>query len=266
MLALEDLTHAFRGDPGGRELAVLCGISLQCQRGEICVVVGPSGCGKTTLLNLIAGLFPPTGGRIRRPAGSDGRPPRVGYVFQTPSLIPWRTIRENALFGTEIGGRVGGDVQRRCGALLESCGLLGFQGAYPSRLSGGMQQRVSIVRAVLSGAEVMLLDEPFSNTDYLMRRCLQGEVARLVEVEKLIAILVTHDIEEAVRMADKVVVLSERPAQVKAEIRIPVSRAARIGGGSLVMKEMAPFVERVEEVFGRGAKMPQEGQSNPGGA
>lgn len=228
-----------------RPLPVLNDVSFEVFQNSICVVVGPSGCGKTTLLNLIAGLLRPTEGWIE--AMHVTQP--FGYVFQTASLIPWLSVWRNALFGAEIGGRNDANVKTQCRALMQRFGLEGFEQNYPNALSGGMQQRVSIIRAVLSGAKVILLDEPFSNSDFLVRQELQREVSRLVDEEQLVAILVTHDIEEAVRIADKVIVLTHRPARVKAEIEIPVPRAERLVEGAASVQLIAPYLERVWEVL-----------------
>jgi NitT/TauT family transport system ATP-binding protein len=212
---------------------------------QITSIVGPSGCGKTTLLNLIAGLLTLDSGSIDWPFSER----KVGFVFQQPTLLPWLTVRENALFGAKLFAHDTPKVEEHCSALLNMYGLAGYENAFPSSLSGGMQQRASMIRAVLSGTKVMLLDEPFSNTDFVMRRELQKELSRLVADERLIAILVTHDIEEAVRIGDKVIVLSERPARVKAEIKIPIPREDRIKGSATVMQEVALYVERVERAF-----------------
>jgi NitT/TauT family transport system ATP-binding protein len=175
----------------------------------------------------------------------------VGYVFQTPSLIPWKSIRENALFGAEVRGRERAEIASRCDDLLAIHGLGGFETAYPSALSGGMQQRVSIIRAVLSGAKTILLDEPFSNSDFIMRRALQEELSRLVTDESLVAIMVTHDLEEAVRIADRLFVLSDRPARVNETFEIAMPRNERLKGSASVIREMANYVERLESAFSK---------------
>lgn len=248
MLNLCDIDFFYPSDEK-RQSKILESINLQFQKGHISVIVGPSGCGKTTLLNLVAGLLEPTSGTIHFPRELPNSCSRAGYVFQTPSLLPWRTIRQNALFGAEIINHLCPKTEQKCNRLLESYGLSGFEEVFPSSLSGGMQQRVSIIRAVVSGAKIMLLDEPFSNTDFVMRRELQIELSRLVSEEQLIAILVTHDIEEAVRIGDKVIVLSQRPARVKSEIEIPMSREERLKNTGALIQYLATFVERVENVF-----------------
>jgi ABC-type nitrate/sulfonate/bicarbonate transport system ATPase subunit len=249
MLETQNLSFEYPGKHGGGNWLVLANLSLQFMPGEISVVVGPSGCGKSTLLNILARLDAPSRGAVVYPTNPGALHPTIGYVFQTPSLIPWRSIRENALFGTEIAGLQTEAVNRRCSELLSKHGLAGFESSYPSVLSGGMQQRVSIIRGVLSGAKIMLLDEPFSNSDFLMRRELQSELSRLVDQEQLIAVLVTHDVEEAVRIGDKIIVLSPRPARVKGEIVIPISRIERLRGGTAVIRELSDYVNRVEAKF-----------------
>lgn len=195
--------------------------------GQVTAVVGPSGCGKTTLLNVLAGLVEPQEGEVHTPSG-DGHGRRAGYVFQSPSLIPWLSVRRNALFGAEVGRGLDAAVELRCGSLLNRFGLRGFSDAFPRALSGGMQQRVALARAVLAEARVILLDEPFSGTDYLLKWELEEELSQVVDEEALVAVLVTHDLDEAARLADKVVVLSVRPGRVKAQIEIDAPRASRL--------------------------------------
>ena len=224
---------------------VIWDLSCSAKAKAVTVFVGPSGCGKTTLLNIVAGLLNPVSGSVENPGKN-----RFGYVFQSPSLIPWRTIRANALFGAEIVAQSDQAIQRRCNEMLIAFGLGGFEEQYPASLSGGMQQRVSIIRAVLSGAKVILLDEPFSNSDFIMRRELQRELSRLVDEEQLIAILVTHDVEDAIRIGDKIIVLTQRPARVKTEIEIPIPRTERLRGGASIVRDLSDYIDRVEAEFG----------------
>lgn len=227
---------------------MLEGITTTLAEGQISVFVGPSGCGKTTLLNIIAGVLHPITGSIIY-SDSTKQDEGVGYVFQTPSLIPWRTIQQNSLFGAEITGRITPQIKRRCGELLSLYGLKGFEESYPSALSIGMQQRVSIIRAVLSGAKIILLDEPFSNSDFLMRRDLHQALSQLVSDEQLTAVMVTHDIEEAARIGDKVIVLTQRPATIKNEIEIPVPRVERLRGGASTVGALSSYVDLIEQEF-----------------
>lgn len=250
ILSVSHLSQTFPLRNEGRGHHVLSDLSIEFHAEKVSVILGPSGCGKTTLLNLLAGLLSPSSGEIEFHETLSGERRTIGYVFQTPSLIPWRTVRENALFGAEIAGNRTAETESRCDEMLRSYGLAGFEGSYTGALSGGMQQRLSIIRAVLSGAKTVLLDEPFSNSDFLIQRELQFQLSHLVTNEQLIAIMVTHDIEEAVRIGDKVIVLTERPARVKAEVEIPIPREQRVNGGASVMKELATYVEMVEHIFG----------------
>lgn len=258
MLSLENVSFGYSNNANAPAIHVVSDITLGFKQSEVSVLLGPSGCGKTTILNLIAQLLPITKGRISyfNHGANKGCP--VGYVFQTPSLIPWRTIRENVLFGAELNGKKTDTLEQHCNELLELYGLADFENSYPLTLSGGMQQRASIIRAVLSDAKIILLDEPFSNSDFLMRRDLQRDLSRIVSKEKLTAILVTHDIEEAVRVGDKIVILSPRPATVKAEIEIPIPREERLKTGAVVMIELRKYVEQLENIFRSSLTEPQD--------
>lgn len=210
--------------PGSPDINVVQGINLHLCRGEILCLCGPSGCGKTSLLSVIAGLLEPTSGEVRRDVE---KPWITGFVFQSPSLVPWLTVMQNTVFGSTLSPR-NGSKQKRAALLLHRYGLAGFEDAFPRTLSGGMQQRVAIIRAVVAGAEVLLLDEPFSDSDIPLRMRLQRELHDVVEGENIAAVLVTHDLEEAVRLSDRILVLTERPGRIKAEIEIPVPRAERL--------------------------------------
>lgn len=249
MIQLNDVSFEYVvGEKHRKVIPVISEISTTFAEGQVSVLVGPSGCGKTTLLNIIAGVLHPVTGSITYADGAK-QVEGVGYVFQTPSLIPWRTIRQNALFGAEISGRITPQVKSHCDELLHLYGVEGFENSYPSALSVGMQQRVSIIRAVISGAKIILLDEPFSNSDFLMRRDLHRALSRLVSDEQLTAVMVTHDIEEAARIGDKVIVLTKRPATIKGEINISVPREERIDGRASSVDTLASYVDRIEQVF-----------------
>jgi NitT/TauT family transport system ATP-binding protein len=184
--------------------------------GEFVALVGPSGCGKTTLLNLCSGWLEPSGGAIHRRA-------RLRMVFQQDGLFPWLTVGENVRLGlrhlTDAGERT-----RRGAALLALIGLGAFEGHYPHQLSGGMRQRVELARALGGDTDLLLMDEPFSSLDYLTRLRMRAELARLLEEQPRTVVLVTHDIEEAAQLADRVLVLSERPARVRREVRLEAPR------------------------------------------
>ena len=198
------------------ETLALKDLDLTIRDGEFCSIVGPSGCGKSTLLGIISGLLQPTEGQVLLDGVSiRGTHERVGILLQKDHLFEWRTVLQNAELGLEIRGRNTAEARRRAHQLLESYGLAGFEHAYPHQLSGGMRQRVALIRTLATDPDVLLLDEPFSALDYQTKLILERDVHRIVRHDKKTALLVTHDIEEAVSMSDRVIVLSGRPAQVK---------------------------------------------------
>jgi NitT/TauT family transport system ATP-binding protein len=213
-LQLDKVSRAFG------EVEALRGISLDIGRGEFVAVVGPSGCGKTTLLNLLSGYDQPTSGNIRR----DGR---IRMVYQQDGLFPWMTVSENIALGlrhlTDEGEKA-----RQVDELLRLIRLEGFERHYPHQLSGGMRQRVELARALAGDSDILLLDEPFSALDYLARIRMRAELARLLEERPRTVVLVTHDIEEAAQLADRVIVLSERPGRICDEMEIALRRPRQI--------------------------------------
>jgi NitT/TauT family transport system ATP-binding protein len=210
LLRLEDVTVNFG------PVEVLGGIDLEVREGEFVALVGPSGCGKTTLLNLCSGWLPPTTGRVHRPAG-------LRMVFQQDGLFPWLTVDENVRLGLRQVSDPG-EQRRRAEALLRLIGLAGFAQAYPHQLSGGMRQRVELARALGGETPLLLMDEPFSSLDYLARLKMRRELARILREQPRTVVLVTHDIEEAAQLADRVLVLSERPARVRDEVLLEMAR------------------------------------------
>jgi ABC-type nitrate/sulfonate/bicarbonate transport system ATPase subunit len=195
---------------------VLREISLNIRRGEFVAVVGPSGCGKTTLLNLLSGYDRPSSGAIHREG-------HVRMVYQQDGLFPWQTVAENIA----IGLRHISDEKERGRQVGEMIGLIrleGFENHYPHQLSGGMRQRVELARALAGDSDILLLDEPFSALDYLARLRMREELARLLRERPRTVALVTHDIEEAAQLADRVIVLTERPAQIRYELSIDAPR------------------------------------------
>jgi len=214
------VSHSF--ELRGQTLPVLDGIDLSVGRGEFVAILGPSGCGKSTLLRLIAGLDRPRAGRICMGAQRIGAPhPSRILVFQEPTLYPWRTVRQNVALGLQARG-----LQRkqngRIDAALRQVGLTGFDGAYPHQLSGGMAQRAALARALVNDPSVLLMDEPLANLDSLTRIAMQAELVGLWRQAGFTALLVTHDVEEALCLAGRVLVMSNRPARVLADIEVDV--------------------------------------------
>ena len=210
LLRLEGVTVNFGS------VEVLGGIDLDVREGEFVALVGPSGCGKTTLLNLCSGCLSPSAGRVHRPA-------RLRMVFQQDGLFPWLTVDENIRLGLRQVSEPG-EQGRRARALLDLIGLTGFAGTYPHQLSGGMRQRVELARALGGETPLLLMDEPFSSLDYLARLKMRRELARILREQPRTVVLVTHDIEEAAQLADRVLVLSERPARVRDEVVLAMPR------------------------------------------
>jgi NitT/TauT family transport system ATP-binding protein len=205
----------------GAPLPVLDDISLQVAPGDFVALLGPSGCGKSTLLRLVAGLERPSAGRITGD-GEDitGPDPSRVVVFQDPTLYPWRTVRQNAALGPQAQGRRGAAAEQSVDDALRVVGLAGFADAYPHQLSGGMAQRAALARALVNEPRLLILDEPLGKLDSLTRLTMQGELVRLWQRSDFTALLVTHDVEEALLMATHVVVLSERPARVVARLSV----------------------------------------------
>lgn len=204
-------------DVDGKIVPVIGDLSLSLDRGEIVSIVGPSGCGKTTLLNTLCGLIAPDAGRIRW-YGRElaGQPQNVGYMLQKDLLLPWRTALGNVMLGLEIRGVAASEAHDRSCAMLDRLGLHGFADHYPSTLSGGMRQRVALARTLVNEPSVLLFDEPFASLDFQNKLLIEGDTAKLVREGGRSLLLITHDIEEAVSLADRVIVLSKRPTRVKA--------------------------------------------------
>jgi NitT/TauT family transport system ATP-binding protein len=214
-LVVERVAKSYEVD--GRIVPVIGDLSLTLGKGEIVSIVGPSGCGKTTLLNTLCGLLTPDSGRIRWNGREiAGQPQNVGYMLQKDLLLPWRTALSNTMLGLEIRGVPAGEAHDRSRAMLDQLGLHGFADHYPSTLSGGMRQRVALARTLVNEPDVLLLDEPFASLDFQNKLLIENDTAKLVRKGGRSLLLITHDIEEAVSLADRVIVLSKRPTQVKA--------------------------------------------------
>ena len=204
-----------------RETLALSNISLDVAKGEFIAIVGSSGCGKSTLLTLMSGLMPPSRGSIKVNGIEVTEPsPRVGFMFQKDTLLDWRSIIDNATLGAELLGLDRRRSRKRAEALLKGYGLGEFMQSLPSQLSGGMRQRAALARTLCCEPDLLLLDEPFSALDYQTRLALSDEMAAILQAEGKTVVLVTHDIGEAISMADRVIVMSRRPGRIKSEHRI----------------------------------------------
>jgi NitT/TauT family transport system ATP-binding protein len=217
---LYKIYHTAQGD-----LAAVEDISFQTTPGEFLCIVGPSGCGKTTLLRILSGLLQPSRGRVWLNGDVLKSPRRdIGFVFQKANLMPWRTVLANVMLPLEIQGITKGEAERRARALLELVGLTDFTVAYPRELSGGMEQRVAIARALSADPAILLLDEPFSSLDALTRERMNLELLRIWETRRKTVIMVTHDVREAVFLADRVLVLSQRPGHLSTTVPVTLPR------------------------------------------
>ena len=215
---VEHVGHAF--NINGTALDVLDDVSLTVKQGEFIALLGPSGCGKSTLLRLIAGLDEPRSGTLREDTVQiKGPHPSRVVVFQDPTLFPWRSVWHNVALGLEAQGLLKTQRQRVDDA-LDLVGLTGFRNAYPHQLSGGMAQRVALARALVNDPKVLVLDEPLGKLDSLTRIAMQAELVALWQRKGFTTLLVTHDVEEALVLANRVIVLSDRPARIKADIAV----------------------------------------------
>ena len=246
-VSLENLGKVYAAS-GGSTLA-LTEVSFSIAEGEFVTIVGPSGCGKSTLLRIVLGIVPPTQGTVRlwgTPVA--GPQPGVGMVFQAPVLMRWRTVLSNVLLPIEILGKPVREHERRAHDLIELVGLGGFENHYPRELSGGMQQRVAICRALIHDPSLLLMDEPFGALDALTREQMGSELLRIWAERRKTVLFVTHDIHEAVFLADRVIVMTPRPGRVALvdDISLPRPRSVRMK----TSPEFAAHVLRVRSVLG----------------
>ena len=227
-ISIDNLAHEYFNPNTWQRVRALDGVTLSVPEGEFVCIVGPSGCGKSTLLYLIAGLTRPTAGRIEVDGREVVRPGRDrGMVFQEFAILPWRTVEGNIGHGLEIAGvprREREDTVRRYVSLM---GLEGFGPKYPHELSGGMRQRVAVARTLAADPQVVLMDEPFASLDAQTRNVMQEELVRIALQERKTIVFVTHSVDEAIILGDRVVVLTQRPGQVKASFPIEIPREKR---------------------------------------
>ena len=223
VVSIRDLWMSFPGKSAGQQIHVLERIDLQVTAGEFVCIVGPSGCGKSTLLNIVGGFLCQTRGE----ALVEGQPvsgpdPRRIFVFQENGVFPWLTVRENIGFG--LGQKSPEEREKTVAHYTEMVGLNGFEAAYPRELSGGMRQRVEIARALAANPDIIYMDEPFGALDFITRLKMRSDLTRIWQAEKKTILFVTHDIEEAVQLADRVLVMSKRPATIQEVVVIDLPR------------------------------------------
>jgi NitT/TauT family transport system ATP-binding protein len=245
-IVVEELSHHFVNQQTGDAVHAVDGIDLEIEEGEFVTVVGPSGCGKSTLLKAIAGLIVPTGGQVTcdgeqvRGAGKDR-----GVVFQDLAILPWRTVRRNIAHGLEIQKVPKAEREERVAYYVDLMGLSGFEDHYPHQLSGGMKQRVAVARTWAADPQVILMDEPFAAVDAQTRITLQEELLRISTSSHNTLMFITHNVDEAVFLADRVVVMSRRPGRVKTIVEVPVPRERR----SLESTTEPEYVQVTERVL-----------------
>jgi NitT/TauT family transport system ATP-binding protein len=244
-LLISDLSHEYYDERSRNSLLALDRLSLEINVGEFVAVVGTSGCGKTTLLKIVAGLIRPTAGKvIVDGALVDGPTGNVGVVFQQPLLLPWRDLLQNVVWGLELRGMSRSEADARGREIVNMVGLSGFENNYPHSLSGGMQQRANLARALVLDPGLLLMDEPFASLDAQTREILQYELMRIWETTKKTILFVTHDIDEAVILADRVYVLTRRPARLKevVDVELPRPRTPEV-------RRLSEFPEYVRRIW-----------------
>ncbi len=238
---------------GPQPTQALDGLTLEVRDNEFLAVLGPVGCGKTTLLRMFAGFLRPETGTVRCDGASiDGPGPQRGYVLQESAIFPWMTVRENVEFGLLARGVTSAERRAASGELLSLIGLSAFEGALPKELSAGMSKMVEVVRVLATDPSILLLDEPFGALDAQTRARMQDELGRLWEQRRKTVLFVTHDAEEAIHLADRIVVLSPRPGRVQAELKVDLPRPRSLE--TRFSPAFAALKRRIWEVLGLGAE------------
>lgn len=244
-LIVRNLTKSFRRQRDDRVIKVFDGISLDVHPSEFVCLVGPSGCGKTTLLRILNGLIPHDSGEIFLDGSAVIKPGiDKGFVFQDSSLLPWRTVTDNVILGLEIQGADKKVAREQAQKFIDLVGLKGFETHYPYELSGGMQQRVNLARALIVDPEILLMDEPFASLDAQTREIMQSELLKMWVQAKKTVIFVTHQIEEAIYLADRVVVFSARPTKIREIVKIQISRPR-----PLSVKRTKDFLDYTDQIW-----------------
>jgi NitT/TauT family transport system ATP-binding protein len=245
-LRATDVTIHYWIERAARPFQALDGVTLDIRPGEFVAIVGPSGCGKTTFLNAVDGLQPISGGTLELNGQAITKPgPDRAMVFQQASLLPWRTVLGNVVYGLELLGNTSRrDRTERAHDFIRLVGLEGFEDAFPTELSGGMQQRVNLARALATDPEMLLLDEPFAALDAQTREFMQRELLRIWGATRKTALFITHDIKEAVYLADRVMVFSRRPGRVKSCVELDLPRPRELS-----VKRDPTFLEYEDEIW-----------------
>jgi NitT/TauT family transport system ATP-binding protein len=229
----------------GGKLLALDDVNVSIEEGEFVAFVGPSGCGKTTFISIVDGLLKNTGGRVMLDGKAVHQPGRDrAMVFQDPCLLPWRTILKNVVYGMECQGQSGQEVKERALHFIKLVGLSGFEEHYPHELSGGMQQRVNLARALTIDPEILIMDEPFAALDAQTREIMQQELLRIWREAQKTVLFITHQINEAIYLADRVIIFTARPGRVKAELKVDIDRPRL-----LTVKREKKFLEYEDQVW-----------------
>jgi ABC-type nitrate/sulfonate/bicarbonate transport system ATPase subunit len=248
------LKKSFRTDAG--PLPVVEDVSFSVGDGEFMAIVGPSGCGKTTLMNMMAGFMPPDAGAVVIDGAARSKPDAKGILIsQHGSVFPWLTVRENLMFG--LNGHAHANKAELADHYASIVGLKGFEGSYPHELSGGMLKRAELARALVVRPEILYMDEPFSALDALMSLRMRNELLRILERERHTVLLITHDVEEAIHLADRILVLSPRPTRIQAMFQVPFPHPRRLS---------SPQVQELRVAILRELGVDHYGDEHPGAA
>lgn len=244
-LSLANVTASYVNKRTATSLLALQNITLTINEGEFVAIVGPSGCGKSTLLNLIAGLQAPQSGEIilnGQPIQGPGRDRAM--VFQVPALLPWRTVLANVSYGLELQGVPALEAKKQALRFIDLVGLSDFVQSFPNELSGGMQQRANLARALAVEPSLLLMDEPLSALDAILRESMQAEIQRIWQESRQSVLYVTHQIDEAIFLADRVIVMSDRPGRIEKIVQVRLSRPRQLS-----IKQHPSFVQLSEEIW-----------------
>ena len=244
-IAVRDLSKTFGAGP--REVAAVSRVSFDVHDKEFVAIVGPSGCGKSTILNMIGSLVVPSGGEIlvdgERVGPRAGR--QVGYVFQKDTVFPWRTVEQNIALGLQYRGVAPAEIRARVGEAVALAGLQGFEDAFPATLSGGMRQRVALMRSLVVNPEILLMDEPFGALDTHTKLNLHAELLGIWGARQQTVVFVTHDLSEAITLADRIVVMTRRPGRIKLVYEVKLPRPRDV----IALRESAEYLREYGEIW-----------------